>query len=767
MYAVPGGMEDWAYAGSWDTAAVKPCTPTTNGGYPTAQTVYNGAQLRAFNVLIETWDAKKPVESELGSWDWPTAASALTVEGPGDGHVPRNARLVLAVLDCAAPYVHVTRVFGVRSAGRQLRAPLHGTQRNGSASGEMTSDVERSPILVQAQRSASAAAAAAAHDDLADRLQRAVEVRRLNRRIVQQQPRRWRLLRGLPELNGTEYSPAPRYLTKTSIVDSASRLPEYGVEIGGAAHAEAFRGPLPCVWSTTSGAAASLCAQHLSQYDVVTSLAADDTGTPFSVGWDVGGGLSVDSTSLLVGAWDARVPPALLRTATFPWNVSSDPSAPLDDASNMLAADLINSYGLEQEEAHAFAAVVRAWQLLLAGRVGVANVSSSAILRHSAAVRGVTRWVFGSRGRQPEPLQDDDDAPAAATAGPIDGAPNLGQRPLLTRFQDCFVVNRPLRGRAAVAVDDPSCRQSTHSSGRQMQPLAAEIGAGGAVQALIAVPYAVVDRAWASQHMPDPQTHPQGHLANARFNASWHHENDGFVVDGRLHAVANPIFFAVTTAWGGVDPSWAVGGDVPSSTSSMSPALTSSASSTPPLPSASSFKLSVAVATSAYDTRGESAHNASESSVCVAGADQLRVDDPPIPVLYGLRSSYLVAYAFVLTGTVLAWVLWVVYFRRRRVGSGNFPTQPSPTSSAVRPSVGFRNGRGASGRADSGIAGGTHPLRSRRSSPATLGTAADSTTAAATSTPTAAGGPNHTTNDGDDESVVDDDNEERRGLVRE
>lgn len=57
--------------------------------------------------LIEAWDDKTPAASELGSTE---AVEALLVEGPGDGHVPRNERIVYALVDLAAPYVHVTRV---------------------------------------------------------------------------------------------------------------------------------------------------------------------------------------------------------------------------------------------------------------------------------------------------------------------------------------------------------------------------------------------------------------------------------------------------------------------------------------------------------------------------------------------------------------------------------------------------------------------------------------------------------------------------------
>jgi len=57
-------------------------------------TRYTSDMLRAFNFLVETWDMKRPYESELGDDE-----GMLVVEGPGDGHVPRNFRLAMLFLD--------------------------------------------------------------------------------------------------------------------------------------------------------------------------------------------------------------------------------------------------------------------------------------------------------------------------------------------------------------------------------------------------------------------------------------------------------------------------------------------------------------------------------------------------------------------------------------------------------------------------------------------------------------------------------------------
>jgi hypothetical protein len=100
VYPVRGGMEDWGYAGSWSDK-VAPCDPSSFGGYPAQRTKYGDAELRAFNILIETSKYKEPSEGALGS-----SAALLSRGGSaGDGHVPRNVRLALIVIDMVQPYL--------------------------------------------------------------------------------------------------------------------------------------------------------------------------------------------------------------------------------------------------------------------------------------------------------------------------------------------------------------------------------------------------------------------------------------------------------------------------------------------------------------------------------------------------------------------------------------------------------------------------------------------------------------------------------------
>lgn len=114
VYAVEGGMEDWAYAGSWENnvtinraTPVGVCKPTNLGGYDVEKAVYGNATHRAFNILIETSDDKSPAEYRLGD------NSSLTDEALAEylppnvsiGHVPRNLRLALFYIDIVQPYV--------------------------------------------------------------------------------------------------------------------------------------------------------------------------------------------------------------------------------------------------------------------------------------------------------------------------------------------------------------------------------------------------------------------------------------------------------------------------------------------------------------------------------------------------------------------------------------------------------------------------------------------------------------------------------------
>jgi hypothetical protein len=116
VYPVHGGMEDWAYAGSWDLERAVPggCNPTDNGGYDRDKTVYNDAVLRAFNILVEASTIKKPVASRLGA-----RSEIFDPNSSYNGHIPRNVRLTLLMIDIVQPYVQFTYVMG--STGKNVQ----------------------------------------------------------------------------------------------------------------------------------------------------------------------------------------------------------------------------------------------------------------------------------------------------------------------------------------------------------------------------------------------------------------------------------------------------------------------------------------------------------------------------------------------------------------------------------------------------------------------------------------------------------------------
>jgi hypothetical protein len=105
VYPVQGGMEDWAYAGSWDPDRVVQCQPTTFGGYDAQKTAYGASTLRTFNMLVESSDYKIPPDNMLG-----TSQDLLLHDSAGTGYVSRNIRLSLMSAELVEPYVVVSEV---------------------------------------------------------------------------------------------------------------------------------------------------------------------------------------------------------------------------------------------------------------------------------------------------------------------------------------------------------------------------------------------------------------------------------------------------------------------------------------------------------------------------------------------------------------------------------------------------------------------------------------------------------------------------------
>lgn len=98
VYSVNGGLEDWAYGASWANEATV-CNPKTLGGYARSKTVHDRATKRCVTYLVETARDKKPLEHSLGS-----SESVMRRGSEGDGHIPRNIRLLLTAVDSVEPY---------------------------------------------------------------------------------------------------------------------------------------------------------------------------------------------------------------------------------------------------------------------------------------------------------------------------------------------------------------------------------------------------------------------------------------------------------------------------------------------------------------------------------------------------------------------------------------------------------------------------------------------------------------------------------------
>lgn len=621
VYPVNGGMEDWAYAGSWDKAAVPVCKPPTFGGYPAEKTQYNDAMLRAFNILVETSDMKRPTEDTLGKMSLQGTGnegdSMLVVEGEGDGHVPRNLRLSYAVLDLLEPYVHSTRL---AASWRVLQAPASTGNAAAAAAGSSSSSSlfqwsvftpssplspasgggSRRSLEQQAGSTAGAAGApssaahAAAYSAVRQEHSKPLpfkappvkghghdseEEKEKEQKQEQQLPaggaapdaapatpllalarsasfnsRRAELLAPIEDALSLEASLSRSSSTTTSTtflqLDSES-LSESGNEqqaaerllklskVGGSSSSSStsqklsalsltqqqaalneapFSGPTACFQEAESGssdAAASslLCTRYKTQYhqwidaelaltpssspgDGAAAAAAPSSGSSvpapsvtFKLGWDVGGAVTIDRTSALIGTWDARLPPSLLLEQ---W-AGAQPKETLSgqrltsEAVNAVSPSFLSllqtQYGIANaEEAKLLGRYIYAWQLVLDGRLPVSELPLDVLLRHSDARSGVSRWVFGGLGTQPEPPAFSTDTAAAAGAGRGDsssssssdveltdlsllqleslqhasaagtaltasagpaGAPDLSHAPLISRFVDCFSVLLP------------------------------------------------------------------------------------------------------------------------------------------------------------------------------------------------------------------------------------------------------------------------------------------------------------------------------------
>ena len=85
----------------------RPCEPSSFGGYDKSRTVYNNVTHRVFNLLVETSNAKIPPESTLGNSQTlsPELIQTFLPATQTIGHIPRNMRLALMMIEMVRPYV--------------------------------------------------------------------------------------------------------------------------------------------------------------------------------------------------------------------------------------------------------------------------------------------------------------------------------------------------------------------------------------------------------------------------------------------------------------------------------------------------------------------------------------------------------------------------------------------------------------------------------------------------------------------------------------
>jgi len=142
VYPVEGGMEDWAYAASWDPERVVACDPQTKGGYPPERTTYDNSTLRCFNMLIETSDHKVP--KELG-----TSEGVMFSDAAGNGHVSRNIRLALLAAEMVEPYVQFTNIDGLRPSDDVVPSVSHERKRSCKTTTGVRLDREHASVRIE------------------------------------------------------------------------------------------------------------------------------------------------------------------------------------------------------------------------------------------------------------------------------------------------------------------------------------------------------------------------------------------------------------------------------------------------------------------------------------------------------------------------------------------------------------------------------------------------------------------------------------------
>lgn len=116
VYAVNGGLEDWAYGFGWDRvgdAATQKCRSNT---YPLDSDFFtrqSTTHIATAIFLIEMDDMKNPPEnsygarnvSQISNKSVTSLSSIMSSDSALNGHINRNIRNQLAMIDAAKPYI--------------------------------------------------------------------------------------------------------------------------------------------------------------------------------------------------------------------------------------------------------------------------------------------------------------------------------------------------------------------------------------------------------------------------------------------------------------------------------------------------------------------------------------------------------------------------------------------------------------------------------------------------------------------------------------
>lgn len=124
VYPVRGGMEDWAYSGSWEgDPIINKCTPRTYNSYSESRTDYKNYEdaLKSIMFLLEVSNDKNPDQKLLGRknlncllnlrenafFNKLKSNKKICLDPLIDGYIPRVLRLSLTLIDLLEPYVNV------------------------------------------------------------------------------------------------------------------------------------------------------------------------------------------------------------------------------------------------------------------------------------------------------------------------------------------------------------------------------------------------------------------------------------------------------------------------------------------------------------------------------------------------------------------------------------------------------------------------------------------------------------------------------------